>query len=64
LGYTRVRRRYFLFLVPSCDTSSSDIVHMQAGQRGNQMGTKFLEVVCDVHGISGGGGEYCSGFCS
>jgi tubulin beta len=36
---------------------------MQAGQCGNQMGTKFLEVVCDEHGIGGGGeyngGEYC-----
>jgi hypothetical protein len=25
---------------------------------GNQMGTKFSEVVCDEHGI-GGSGEYC-----
>jgi hypothetical protein len=25
---------------------------------GNQMGTKFWEVVCDEHGI-GSGGEYC-----
>jgi hypothetical protein len=24
------------------------------------MGTKFLEVVCDAHGI-GGDGEYCGG---
>jgi tubulin beta len=31
---------------------------MQAGQCGNQMGTKFSEVVCDEQGI-GGGGEYC-----
>jgi tubulin beta len=31
---------------------------MQAGQCGNQMGTKFWEVVCDKHGI-GGGSEYC-----
>jgi tubulin beta len=31
---------------------------MQAGQRGNQMGTKFLEVVCDEHG-TGGDGDYC-----
>ena len=30
---------------------------MQAGQCGNQMGTKFWEVVCDEHGI-GGDGEY------
>mmetsp|Transcript_6035 Transcript_6035/g.9026 ORF Transcript_6035/g.9026 Transcript_6035/m.9026 type:complete len:446 (-) Transcript_6035:169-1506(-) len=38
--------------------SSREIVHMQAGQCGNQMGTKFWEVVCDEHGI-GGDGEYC-----
>ena len=31
---------------------------MQAGQCGNQMGTEFLEVLCDEHGI-GGDGEYC-----
>jgi tubulin beta len=31
---------------------------MQAGQCGNQMGTKFWKVVCDEHGI-GGDGEYC-----
>jgi tubulin beta len=31
---------------------------MQAGHCGNQMGTKFLEVVCDEQGISGGV-EYC-----
>jgi tubulin beta len=30
---------------------------MQAGQCGNQMGTRFLEVVCDEHGV-GGDGEY------
>jgi hypothetical protein len=40
--------------------SSRAIVHMQASQCGNQMGTKFWEVVCDEHGI-GGGGEYCGG---
>jgi hypothetical protein len=31
---------------------------MEAGQCGNQMGTRFWEVVCDEHGISGDG-EYC-----
>jgi tubulin beta len=31
---------------------------MQAGQCGNQMGTKFWVVVCNEHGI-GGSGEYC-----
>jgi tubulin beta len=36
---------------------------IQADKCGNQMGTKFWEVVCDEHckhGI-GGGGEYCGG---
>ena len=33
---------------------------MQAGQCSSQMGTKFLEVVCDENGI-GGDGEYCGG---
>jgi tubulin beta len=31
---------------------------MQAGQCGNQMVTKFWEVVCDEDSI-GGDGEYC-----
>jgi tubulin beta len=31
-----------------------EIAHVQAGQCGNQMGTKFWEVVCDEYGISGG----------
>ena len=34
------------------------MLHMQAGQCGNQMGTEFQEVLCDEHGISGDG-EYC-----
>ena len=28
-----------------------EIVHLQAGQCGNQMGTKFWEVISDEHGI-------------
>jgi len=28
-----------------------EIVHIQAGQCGNQIGTKFWEVICDEHGI-------------
>jgi hypothetical protein len=70
LGYTCARLRYFLFPVLTHHTeflrylrssppfSSREIFHMQAGQCGSQMGTKFLKVVCDEHGI-GGGGEYC-----
>jgi hypothetical protein len=42
--------------VPRLEAASSrEIVHMQAGQRGNQMGTEFWEVVCDEHGIRGDG---------
>jgi tubulin beta len=33
---------------------------MQVGQRGNQMGTGFKQVLCDENGI-GGDGEYCGG---
>ncbi|GJQ13484.1 hypothetical protein GpartN1_g5275.t1 [Galdieria partita] len=29
-----------------------EIVHVQAGQCGNQIGTKFWEVICDEHGLS------------
>jgi len=32
-----------------------EIVHIQAGQCGNQIGTKFWEVVCGEHGISTSG---------
>jgi hypothetical protein len=39
--------------------SSREIVHMQAGQSGSQMGTEFYRVLCDEHGI-GGDGEYYS----
>jgi hypothetical protein len=28
-----------------------EIVHIQAGQCGNQIGAKFWEVVCDEHGV-------------
>jgi tubulin beta len=38
--------------------SPRKMVHMQAGQCDSQMGIKFWKVVCDEHGI-GGGGEYC-----
>jgi hypothetical protein len=33
--------------------SSREIFHMQAGRCGNQMGTKFSEVVCDERGFGG-----------
>ncbi|KAK1642341.1 hypothetical protein QYE76_060146 [Lolium multiflorum] len=33
--------------LPRC----SEILHIQGGQCGNQVGSKFWEVVCDEHGI-------------
>uniref|UniRef100_A0A8C0IKN9 Tubulin/FtsZ GTPase domain-containing protein n=1 Tax=Chelonoidis abingdonii TaxID=106734 RepID=A0A8C0IKN9_CHEAB len=33
-----------------------EIVHIQAGQCGNQIGTKFWEVISDEHGIDPTGG--------
>jgi tubulin beta len=35
-----------------------EIVHVQAGQCGNQIGAKFWEVVCDEHGVDSTG-TYC-----
>jgi tubulin beta len=35
-----------------------EIFLLQAGQCGNQMGTRFLKVLCDENGI-GVDGEYC-----
>ena len=35
-----------------------EIVHIQGGQCGNQIGAKFWEVVCDEHGIDNTG-SYC-----
>lgn len=32
-----------------------EIVHLQAGQCGNQIGAKFWEVISEEHGISGDG---------
>ena len=32
-----------------------EIVHLQTGQCGNQVGTKFWEVLSDEHGIDGSG---------
>ena len=34
-----------------------EILHMQVGQCGNQIGTKFWEVICQEHGINQNG-EY------
>ena len=32
-----------------------EIVHLQAGQCGNQIGAKFWEVISEEHGIDGNG---------
>jgi hypothetical protein len=44
--------------------SSRGIVDMQAGQGSNQMGTKFLEMACDEHGIGDDGEYYGPARCS
>ena len=42
-----------------------ELVHIQGGQCGNQIGAKFWEVISDEHGIfwqgNGGRGEWWSG---
>merc|ERR1712008_84416 len=38
----------FLLLKP---TNMREIVHLQAGQCGNQIGAKFWEIISDEHGI-------------
>merc|ERR1711991_1052983 len=35
----------------SNNTSMREIVHIQGGQCGNQIGAKFWEVICDEHGV-------------
>eukprot|EP00889_Picochlorum_renovo_P005633 jgi/Picre1/32663/NNA_008009.t1 len=35
-----------------------EIVHVQAGQCGNQIGAKFWEVICDEHGVDASGEYY------
>ena len=35
-----------------------EIVHLQAGQCGNQIGSKFWEVISDEHGIDPTGGYH------
>lgn len=39
-----------------------EILHIQGGQCGNQIGSKFWEVICDEHGVDSTGrhvtGEY------
>ena len=35
-----------------------EIVHLQAGQCGNQIGAKFWEVISDEHGIDPTGGYH------
>jgi hypothetical protein len=43
------------FTFPACFLPSGYFFNRPCG---NQMGTKFWEVLCDEHGI-GGSGEYC-----
>ena len=41
--------------VVSCRHNMREIVHLQTGQCGNQVGTKFWEVLSDEHGLDGSG---------
>ena len=51
-------RALFLPRAPHLQAAfSREIVHLQTGQCGCQMGTKLQVVLCDEHGI-GGSGEY------
>merc|ERR1712032_375733 len=40
---------------PSPKTNMREIVHLQAGQCGNQIGAKFWEIISDEHGIDPNG---------
>ena len=41
---------YFLGGLPQMLESMREIVHIQGGQCGNQIGSKFWEVISDEHG--------------
>ena len=56
LYFKLVRLLQHLKLIPMCFPFFSrvkmrEILHIQGGQCGNQIGAKFWEVVCDEHGI-------------
>jgi hypothetical protein len=40
-----------IFAVFTGESKMREILHIQGGQCGNQIGSKFWEVVCDEHGI-------------
>ena len=47
---------YFFPFFPFCaEDSMRELVHIQAGQCGNQIGAKFWEVVSDEHGVDASG---------
>jgi tubulin beta len=45
-------------VLPASKPFLREIAHIQVGQRGSQISTKFWEVVCDEQDI-GGSGEFC-----
>merc|ERR1712212_397064 len=59
MGFTRERlyhdnKKFFSRELPrliSTSINMREIVHLQAGQCGNQIGAKFWEVISDEHGI-------------
>lgn len=51
-GGRRVNSGYCKDLWDSCHKNMREIVHIQAGQCGNQMGAKFWEVISNEHGIN------------
>ncbi len=42
---------FFLVAGPRASVNMREILHIQGGQCGNQIGAKFWEVVCEEHGI-------------
>merc|ERR1712212_892986 len=50
LNYLR-GRSYFLVSRKTRKAKMREIVHLQAGQCGNQIGAKFWEIISDEHGI-------------
>ena len=47
-----------------CTTTMRELVHVQGGQCGNQIGAKFWEVIADEHGIDPTGTEHRNCYCS
>ncbi|CAL6337424.1 unnamed protein product [Bathycoccus prasinos] len=55
LHFTKSLLRANCFAKNTKANTMREIVHIQAGQCGNQIGAKFWEVICDEHGIDSTG---------